>query len=43
MAFDRARIPDALVDAYKEDRCGLLVGAGASVVAYAIAALRRCL
>jgi len=31
MAFDRARIPDALIDAYKEDRCGLLVGAGASV------------
>lgn len=30
MAFDRARIPDKLVEAYKEKRCAVLVGAGAS-------------
>lgn len=30
MAFDRARIPDKLVEAYKERRCAVLVGAGAS-------------
>jgi len=31
MAFDASRIPDNLVAAYRENRCALLVGAGASV------------
>ena len=31
MAFDPIRIPDNLVAAYREQRCALLVGAGASM------------
>jgi len=30
MAFDATRIPDKLKQAYKEKRCAVLVGAGAS-------------
>lgn len=31
MAFDRARLPDKLVEAYAAKRCAVLVGAGASI------------
>src|ERR1700723_3808966 len=31
MAFDAANIPDKLKEAYREKRCAVLVGAGASV------------
>lgn len=30
MAFDKDRIPDQLLQAYRDGRCALLVGAGAS-------------